>query len=77
MILVVLYLHFEREILFQVLDHQNDVGQFDAKSVRGIHWTRDVSLCHVLPVHLDHRRLDLRIRHALKCDLTMMTADIK
>ena len=64
-ILVVKNLHFESEVLLQVLDDHDQEGKLDGKGLLGVHGASDEVGGHVGAHNLEHRGLNVGIGDSL------------
>ena len=63
--LVVQHGHLKTKVLLHVLDDHDEVGQLDAQRLFRVRRARNEGGAHVVPRHLQHGRLNVRIRDAL------------
>ena len=64
-VLVVQHLHFESEVLLQVLDDEDEEGQLDAQGLRLIGRTADVGCANVCRLNFQDAGRDVGVRDAL------------
>lgn len=69
----VIYLYFESEVLFEVLDYEHKEGQLDAKRLAHVSRTCDVSWDDIVADQLQHEALHLLVSHSFHVSVLYLT----